>query len=360
MDTSVQRDPTARPAMIFMTAASVGRSLTWPTPLNPSERGATWRALQLGAYFDKIRLQAFAMGVKALGGEPLALAESESRRLLDLIKAPAGEHGVLLAFTSGMHPVEGWARGVLKAAGIPLVIADLGYIQRASHAQDATGYNQIGIGRVGAIPSMPCPGDRLSALGVTLAPPAAPAREKVALILGQLPGDSQHGLNSAALSAYLSERAGYWQAQGYEVHYRPHPMAMALGLQPIPYVRTRLSNVETLATALADARVAVTYNSTSAVEAILAGVAVDCHQDAHYALVADYGWGAEAEAGGHAYVSIQDVHEYLCRLAYGQWTIPEIQNGAALHWIIHSSLPNLAAIVNAAMIKARPPAQTTS
>ena len=358
MDTSVQRDPAARPAVVYLTAASL-RPLTWPAPLTPGAAGATWRALQLGAYFDKIRLQAFAMGVKALGGEPLALAESESRRLLDLVQAAAGEHGILLAFTSGTHPVEGWARGVLKAAGIPLVVLDLGYLRRANHAQDATGYNQVGIGRLGAIPAMPCPGDRLGALEVTLAPPASPARAKVALILGQMPGDSQHGLNSAALSAYLSERAGFWQAQGYEVHYRPHPMAMALGLQPIPYVRTRLSNVETLAAALADARVAVTYNSTAAVEAILAGVAVDCHRDAHYALVADYGWGAGAEAEGHAYISGADVHEYLCRLAYGQWTIPEIQNGAALHWLVHASLPNLAAIIDAAAARLRPPAPTS-
>ena len=82
---------------------------------------------------------------------------------------------------------------------------------------------------------------------------------------------------------------------------------------------------------------------------------MDCHRDAHYALVADYGWGAEAEREGHAYVSVQDVHEYLCRLAYGQWTIPEIQSGEALHWLIHSSLPTLAAIVDAAMMKPRPP-----
>jgi len=342
-----------------MTAASL-RPLAWPVPLNQSALGTTWRAIQLGAYFDKIRLQAFAMGVKRLGGEPLALPESESRRLLEMIQAPAGEHGVLLAFTSGTHPIEGWARGVLKAAGIPLVVLDLGYLKRASHAQDATGYNQLGIGRLGAIPLMPCPRDRLDMLAVTPSIPVSPQRPKVALILGQLPGDSQHGLNSTALAAYLSERAGFWQAQGYEVHYRPHPMAMALGLQPIPYVRTRLSNTENLAAALADARVAVTFNSTAAVEAILAGVAVDCHRDAHYALVADYGWGAESESEGHAYVSIQDVHEYLCRLAYAQWTIPEIQNGAALHWLMHASLPNLAAIVDAALLKARPPAQTTS
>ena len=345
--------------MVFMAAASIGQPLVWPTPLNLSERGTTWRAIQLGAYFDKIRLQAFAMGVKALGGEPLALPESESRKLLEMIKAPSGEHGIMLAFTSGMHPVEGWARGVLKAAGIPLVILDLGYINRASHAQDATGYNQMGIGRVGAIPSIPCPGDRLTALGVMLSPPAAQNRGKVALILGQMPGDSQHGLNSVALSAYLSERAGYWQAKGYEIHYRPHPNAQAMGLQPIPYVRTRQSNEESLSKALSEARVAVTYNSTSAVEAILAGVPVDCHRDAHYALVADYGWGAESEAEGHAYISVQDVHEYLCRLAYAQWTISEIQNGGALFWLIHSALPDLAKIIDSAMLKAREPARTS-
>ena len=345
--------------MVFMTAASVERNLTWPTPLTTGARGSTWRAIQLGPYFDKIRLQAFAMGVRALGGEPLALPESESRKLLEMIKAPAGEHGVLLAFTSGMHPTEGWARGVLKAAGIPLVIADLGYIKRANDAQDATGYNQIGIGRVGAIPSVPCPGDRLGTLGVTLSPPVGPEREKVALILGQLPGDSQHGLNGPALAAYLSERAGYWQALGYEVHYRPHPMAMALGLQPIPYVKARPPNEEALSKALSEARVAVTYNSTSAVEAILAGVPVDCHWSAHYSLVADYGWGAKAEEEGHAYISVQDVHEYLCRVAYGQWTIPEIQSGEALHWLIHSSLSNIAAIVDAAMSKPNLPARTS-
>jgi hypothetical protein len=288
------------------------------------------------------------MGIKAVGGEPLSLPQSESARLLKLIESRPEEHGVLLAFTSGMHPGEGWARGVLRGAGIPLVVLDLGYINRAQGPQDATGTNQIGIGRIGWIPDISCPSDRWDALKLSISPPAAPTREKIALVLGQMPADSQHGMNVAQMSTYLSERAGFWQARGYQIRFRPHPGSMHSTLEHVVGAELRQCNVETLTKAFSETRVAITYNSTSGVEAILAGVPVDCAPDAHYARVADYGWGEIAGKEGRPFVGAVETREYFHRLSYAQWLIPEIQNGSAIRFLAKAAIPKLHALIGSA------------
>ena len=145
-----------------------------------------------------------------------------------------------------------------------------------------------------------------------------------------------------------SERAGFWQARGYRIRFRPHPGSMHSTLEHIVGAELRQCNVESLTKAFSEARVAITFNSTSGVEAILAGVPVDCAPDAHYARVAAYGWGEVAEKEGRQFVGTVETREYFHRLAYAQWTIPEIQNGSAIRFLARAAIPKLHALIGTA------------
>jgi hypothetical protein len=312
--------------------ATIRRSALATVPDLPEiqpRRIAPWRALMLGRYAHKVRMQALSTAVRQLGGEVTAVEDDITSSLLRVTEPALA---VRFAFTAGTHAEEALARGILRARGLPLLVLDLGFIRRSQHGEDLKGYNQLGLGRCCWIPGGPLPPDRLALLDVTIAPPVTRERPAVALLLGQMPGDSQHGLNSAQLAAWLIERGGYWLARGYELHYRPHPSAPAMELRGLKVTPRPVVN-EPLSRALAAARVAVCFNSTAGLEAILAGVAVDCSPEAHYAHVAGYGWGRDVNDAAAPYVDLTDVTEFLAQLAYGQWTIPELQSGLALRWL---------------------------
>src|SRR5690606_8866320 len=113
-------------------------------------------------------------------------------------------------------------------------------------------------------------------------------------------------------------------AYGLPVKFRPHPRAVAKGYQQRP------SNAEpstgSLAEALADAHVAVTWNSNSAVDAVLAGVptvAVDAGSMA---------WDVAAHSIGT--IVRPDRSNWMVRLAWSQWSLDEIASGAALRGLL--------------------------
>ena len=101
-----------------------------------------------------------------------------------------------------------------------------------------------------------------------------------------------------------------------EVVLRPHPLDPSL---VVPGVRTLEA---TLSETLAQAKFVVTFNSNSAVDAILAGVP---------AVVFDRGSMAYAVAGHNLYARPPMLwrQRWAERLAYTQWTKAEIENGDA-------------------------------
>ncbi len=277
-----------------------------------------FRAICLGPMGRKARIQAMQEGVAALGGEVLPVPDNS----LAALRAALAKGDVRFAFTCGMHDREAVARGFLRGAGVPLLVLDLGYFHRASGASDTEGYNQLGIGRLNWVSPKPAGARafaaRFEAHRLTLAEPIQGGRDKVALILGQVPGDSQHGLTEHGLVRWLEEEAAALLADGYRLRFRAHPMA--------PQVRLRALRAEhspagrSLAADLAEAALAVAYNSTAGLEALLSGVQVRCHPSAHYAHVADL-----ADRGA--------LLSHLHRLAWSQWTCAELRGGEPLRWI---------------------------
>lgn len=127
------------------------------------------------------------------------------------------------------------------------------------------------------------------------------------LICGQVPGDAS--LSNVDAPAFYKRASQVFADQGFDVRFRHHPKA--------PYAPTP---VRTLAEDLAAARFAVTWNSNSGVDAVLAGVPT---------VVADAGGMAWSVAGHDLKPPPRpDRTAWAHRLAWCQWAPDELTSGA--------------------------------
>lgn len=139
------------------------------------------------------------------------------------------------------------------------------------------------------------------------------------LLMGQVPGDAS--LQGRNLMPWYEQTARQAQkAYGLPVVFRPHPNAERKGLrQNVP--GTSRSSRE-LAHDLEKAHVAITYNSNSAVDAVLAGVpAVAVDQGSMAWPVVGHSVGEYAKP---------DRAKWAKELAWKQWELDEISSGVAL------------------------------
>lgn len=152
--------------------------------------------------------------------------------------------------------------------------------------------------------------------------PWNPAGDYV-LLIGQVPHDA--ALGGRSLSPWYRttarDAASLW---GLPVRFRPHPNAVRLGLsEVVPGVPTLDGE---LSHALAGARVVVTFNSNTGVEALLAGKPTIAFDEGSMALPA---------AATHL-VDTPDEPDYPIsrhcwagHIAWRQWTPEELRNGTA-------------------------------
>lgn len=265
---------------------------------------------------NKARLRAMAAGVAALGGRVVDVPEHVD---VDTMKRLIEEHKPHFAITGGMHHHEAVFRGCLAGYSIPLLVLDCGYFQRAGGPEDETGYNQLGLGGLNWVPEIEAPSDRFDAHRLALTE-RVQGRGKFALLLGQVPGDSQHHLSEIRLNAWLAERGAELMACGYKLFYRPHPKhTISSGPLRAHTIVVRPQD-ESLAQSLSRVSVVVTYNSTAGIEALMAGIPVVCSPTAHYWLVC----GLQSN---------EALLRHLHRLAWTQWTCAELRTGEPIRWM---------------------------
>ena len=135
-----------------------------------------------------------------------------------------------------------------------------------------------------------------------------------ALIIGKGAGDpSLHGSN---FMRWATQQAKSLREQGYRVVYRPHPD------RPTPCPPDAELSRSSLQEDLARASVVVSFNSTTDVEAILAGIP---------AIITDEGSLAYAMASHSISEPIirPDRTQWCNDMAWRQWTIEELRNGDA-------------------------------
>lgn len=254
------------------------------------------------------------------------------RRNANYINSGHGETGFAASLQFGFRDKEHAIAKAMAANGAANIFVELGYLRRANSLDVETAYYQASIGHTCWLPPVPCAMDRFEALGMPLetrrTTRGRPRKSAGSvLLLGQVPGDGQHGLKQQPLADWYANAVATIRANtDRPIVFRPHPKAAALDL--CPDADQQQSPTVPLADAFRDAHCAVTYNSTAGTEAMLAGVPVVC------APVSMYAPWAETDLAAVESPAVGDREDYFARLAYAQWTREEMRSGEAFRFLL--------------------------
>lgn len=196
------------------------------------------------------------------------------------------------------------------AAGKPVVVLELGYL--------GSRYQNIGVSLLYGsddklhnnsgyfLSTATMPDDRLRSLGIKVeAQNKAPVGK--ALLLGQVPGDSQ--LGGVNIITWARDMMSNLNQAGYEVDFRPHPGLIKPDM--------------TLTEAMASHNLVAGFNSTALVEAIRMGVPFVCDEACQYAPMGTTSFmKPDAQP-------IEVRRQYLANLAYCQHNVEQFSNGEA-------------------------------
>ncbi len=226
---------------------------------------------------------------------------------------------VLEAFYEGIEGkkelVRNWFRRQ-RQKNLDVIVLETGYINRGDGETHhyAAGFN--GLNGRADFRNHDMPDDRAQKLGVELKPWRG---GKHIILCGQVPWDAsvENSDHKAWLTAAAERIRSY---SNRSIVYRPHPMAR----QSIPFVPGTELSVQSLKDDLALAHCVVTYNSNTAVEALIDGVPVFAHDQGSMC------W----QVANKSLISVDvpnrpDRTEWLNSLAYAQWTLGEFRSGEA-------------------------------
>lgn len=135
-----------------------------------------------------------------------------------------------------------------------------------------------------------------------------------ALLIGQVPGDP--ALNGTDHAAWVKSTAAKLLALGHKVMFRPHPTA------PMPCPAGAVLSAGTLAENLSDAERVVAFSSTTAVEAVLAGIPTVVHDEGSIAF-------PMCSHDVAAPLVRPDRTRWCHNMAWRQWSVDELRNGNA-------------------------------
>jgi hypothetical protein len=241
------------------------------------------------------------------------------------IKAGMAAHGdVAEIFTSDMEfmsrtdfdavCVWGWRRGkAFRDLGFDVLVMERAYLGDR-FAWISLGWN--GLNGRAEWPDNASPLRWEQHFADLLQPWRAPAgKARFALLLGQVPSDS--ACRGVHLETWLNGTAQRLRSMGRQVLFRPHPKAAYVRVPGVTVMAGR-----TLAEDLAEAEFAVTFNSNSGVEAVLAGVPTITHDPGSMA------WAVSSHSVEERLV-MPDRLGWAHRMAWRQWLPAEIAAGLA-------------------------------
>lgn len=212
--------------------------------------------------------------------------------------------------------VWGWRHAQRHMAkGLRALVMERGYVDRFRYSSLAwDGLN--GRGRF-CLPAEVAPARFLKLFPDQLKPwkPASSASMPLALILGQVATDA--AVMHTNIVGWYQDAANLARGKGYRVAFRKHPNDTGRPPAGLPLIGGDL------AAALAEADLAITYNSNSGVDAALAGVPV---------VTIDAGamaWPIASHVIDRGAVAHRpDRLDWAGRLAHCQWTMDEMKAGA--------------------------------
>lgn len=145
------------------------------------------------------------------------------------------------------------------------------------------------------------------------------AKEGYALLIGQVPGDMSLAGVGGSLDGWYADVTAVLAAKGYDVRFRPHPVAVQRGKRfAMPVGAKPVGGA--LDVVVAGAAIVVTFNSNTAVESVLAGVptvAIDRGSMA-WPVTTHF---LETEP------QMPDRETWAAELAWKQWTLDEMASG---------------------------------
>jgi hypothetical protein len=194
--------------------------------------------------------------------------------------------------------------------GKPVVVLELGYLGNRYknigvsllYGKDDRLHNNNGYFLI----NNSTPHDRLSALGVKVETQGKAPVGK-ALLLGQVPGDSQ--LGGKNIEAWARDMMSTLSQAGYDVTFRPHPGVIA---QP-----------QTLTDSMMEHNIAAGFNSTALVEAVRLGVPFVCDEKCQYFQA------STSDLMKPTALTIEARRQFLANLSYCQHNAEQYRNGAA-------------------------------
>jgi hypothetical protein len=195
-----------------------------------------------------------------------------------------------------------------------VLVCERGYVRRSKYL--ALGWDGIN-GRADFC-NVGVPDDRWRSLGISLK--NWKRRSGPILVAGQVPWDAsvQHHDHIA----WCRETVAEVRRLGFEVLFRPHPVAVRKG--GAFHVDGRISTNGFIKQDLRIAKAVVTFNSNTGVDAIIAGVptiAMDCGSMV---------WGMAGHSLGQlADLPMPNRKAWAASLAYSQWTHEELADGSA-------------------------------
>ena len=219
-----------------------------------------------------------------------------------------------------------WPRGEVfrlqREKNLDVIVLETGYINRGDTEANhyAAGFN--GLNGRADFRNEDSPDDRVRLLGVELKPWR---KGEYVVLCGQVPWDAsvENSDHPTWLVAAAERIQSYSQRP---IKFRPHPLAR---LPAIP--GTELSLVP-LAEDLKNAHCVVTYNSNSAVEALIDGVPVFAHDQGSMC------W----QIANKSLISVDvpnkpDRTQWLNDLSFCQWTLKEMRDGLTWNHLVGSS-----------------------
>ena len=191
---------------------------------------------------------------------------------------------------------------------LDVVVLETGYINRGSTETNhyAAGFN--GLNGRADFRNKGMPPDRAEKLGVKLKPWKLDGKNII--LCGQVPWDAQ--CEGTDHIQWLEDTARKLLRLGRPVVFRPHPLGPPLSINGcLPHKKTLKEDLE-------DAYYVVTFNSNSAVEAVIEGIPVTASDEGSMAL---------AVTSSIASREAPDRQSWLNDLAYTQWTPSEMREG---------------------------------
>jgi hypothetical protein len=216
-----------------------------------------------------------------------------------------------------------------KSRGVPVIVIDFGFIDRASRPENyETGHWYVGLDGLGWLTPKDVPGDRLEKLDrLERDGQDSPRTNAPILVCGQVPNDASHGLNEAELSRYYRDLADQIRRQtDREIWFRPHPKFPSLkprgfaGIDRGPLLES-----------LKGASLVFVLNSNTGLDALQIGRTVITCRDAIYSDAA-LRWPCTIPSGV-TQPRKKTVDAVLRRISYSQWTLEEIRRGDPLNFL---------------------------